>query len=92
MVVSPAELYVMGVRKKMLYYYAAWLPNEVLRLGDIGVLEKGVFFRRKTSLDLLGIKFHIRQDTDPTPFSLQSEEGVEVAIKVAGEISTKSLS
>jgi hypothetical protein len=88
--VSPAELYVRGVRKKLQYYYAAWLPNEVLGLGDVGTLEKGVFFRRETSLGLLGINFTVRKDPNPTPFTLQSEKGVQIASKAAGEISTKA--
>jgi len=87
---SPAEVYARGVRKKLQYYYAAWLPNEVLRLGDVGVLEKGVFFRHKTSLGLLGINFTVRDDPDPTPFTLQSEKGVQIASKAAGEMSTKA--
>jgi len=87
---SPAELYVNGVRKKMQYYYAAWLPNEVLRLGDVGTLEKRTFFRHKTSLDLLGIKFATREDPFPTPFDLLSEKGVQLAYKLAGEVNPKA--
>jgi hypothetical protein len=88
--VEPAELYVRGVRKKLRYYYAAWLPNEVLSLGDVGTLEKGVFFRQKTNLGSPGIKFTVKPDKDATPFSLQSEKGVQIAAKAAGEISTNA--
>jgi hypothetical protein len=87
---NPAELYVNGVRKKMQLYYAAWLPNEVLCLGDVGTLEKGTFFRHKTSLDILGIKFSIREDPSPTPFDMQSEKGVQLANKLAGEVNLKA--
>ena len=43
---SPAELYARGVKKKLKYYYVAWLPNEELHLGDIGILTRGLFFRQ----------------------------------------------
>jgi len=46
---SAAEIYVKGVRKKFEKYYAAWLPNEKFRLGDVGVIEND-FFTRLTSL------------------------------------------
>ncbi len=87
---SPAELYVNGVRKKLQYYYAAWLPNQELSLGDVGTLENKVFFRSITSLKNLGIDFKIKDDTSPTPFTMQSEKGVEIANKLAGEINPKA--
>jgi hypothetical protein len=80
---SPGELYVKGVRKKLHHYYAAWLPNEELSLGDVGILDKGIFFRRKKSLALLGISFTVRKDPHPTPFDLQSDKGVQITSKAA---------
>lgn len=51
---TSAELYVRGIRKETKLYFAAWLPNEVLKLGDVGFLEGGFlkkdFFKKWTSL------------------------------------------
>ena len=84
---SPADLYVKGMRKKFEKYYAAWLPDETFRLGDVGAIEND-FFIRLTSLHELGIEFEERPDTEtePSPMNFQSESGVEFSFKAAGEI------
>lgn len=81
---TPAELYVKGIRKETKLYFAAWFPNEVLKLGDVGPLE-GDFFRRTTSLDKLGISFSVRQDENPTPLEFISQQGTSFTTKIAGE-------
>lgn len=85
---SPAELYVNGIKRKLNNYYAAWLPNEKLKLGDIGVLQ-GNFFRRITKLEDLGIAFEERPDADSTPIDYVSENGVDILVKASGEINTQ---
>jgi hypothetical protein len=86
---TPAELYVRGIRKKTKIYFAAWLPNAVLKLGDVGPLEGGFlkkdFFKRWTSLGNLGISFRVRQDKSPTPLEFISHEGISITTKIAGE-------
>ena len=84
---TPADLYIEGIRKKLKNYYAAWLPNEKLRLGDVGVL-RGKLFTRVTSLADLGITFAERPDADPTPIDYVSESGVSMYFKGAGEVNT----
>ncbi len=84
---SPAEIYVNGIRKKIKTYYAAWLPNEELLLGDVGVISDN-FFTRVTSLKKLGIDFEERKDLDPTSIDLVSDSGVGISFKVAGEVSS----
>lgn len=87
---TPANLYVNGIRNKLKIYFAAWLPTEELRLGDVGILEgdfyrKKNFFKRITSLENLGISFKERADTSPTPLDLVSMRGVTVNLKFQGE-------
>jgi len=81
---TPAELYVKGIKKKFRNYFAAWLPNEPLKLGDVGILEEN-FFTRITSLQELGISFQEREDPDSSPIDFVSESGVSFAFKSAGE-------
>jgi len=86
---TPAELYVRGIRKETKIYFAAWLPNAVLKLGDVGPLEGGFlkkdFFKQWTSLGDLGISFRVRQDKSPTPLEYISQQGTSFTTKIAGE-------
>ena len=86
---TPAELYVRGIREETKLYSAAWLPNEVLKLGDVGPLVGGFFkkdfFKRWTSLGDLGISFRVRQDEDSTPLEFISQQGTSFTTKIAGE-------
>lgn len=88
---TPAELYVRGIRKETKIYSAAWLPNAVLKLGDVGHLEGGFFrkdfFRQLTSLGDLGISFRVRQDENSTPLEFISQQGTSFTTKIAGEAS-----
>jgi hypothetical protein len=82
---TPAEIYIDGVKRKLKNYYAAWLPNEKLKLGDIGILD-GNLFTRLTSLADLGIAFAERKDPDSTPIDYVSESGVSIFLKAIGEV------
>lgn len=81
---TPAELYVREIRRRLNYYFAAWLPNEELKLGDVGILE-GEFFRRTTTLEKLDFSFTERPDTSPTPIDLVSQQGTSFTLKISGE-------
>jgi hypothetical protein len=85
-VTTPADLYIDGIKKKLKNHWAAWLPSEKLKLGDVGILN-GNLFTRLTSLSALGIKFKERPDTDSTPIDYVSESGVAIYFKAAGELS-----
>jgi hypothetical protein len=87
---EPSKLYINGIRKKLQYYYAAWLPSVKFTLGDIGVLENKTFFNNKTKLTDIGINFKIKNDKDPAPINIQSEKGVEIVSKIAGEVNAKA--
>jgi hypothetical protein len=82
---TPADLYINGIKKKLKNYYAAWLPNEKLRLGDVGILD-GNMFTRVTSLGALGVPFTERADQASTPIDYVSEAGVSLFFKMAGEM------
>jgi hypothetical protein len=84
---TPADLYIDGIKKKLKNHWAAWLPNEKLKLGDVGILE-GRLFTRVTSLSGLSIPFKERPDTDATPMDYVSESGVTMYFKAAGEVNT----
>jgi hypothetical protein len=82
---TPAELYTNGIKKKFANYFAAWLPGDKFRLGDIGIIRNNLFTRVIT-LGELGIEFTERADNDPTPIDYVSESGVSIFFKTAGEI------
>jgi len=85
---SLAQLYIRGIRRVLGDYYAAWLPNEVLRLGDVGVLRANQF-RRVTSLQAFGVKFDARVDRSPTELDFSSGSDVHLVSKAAGELNEK---
>jgi hypothetical protein len=87
---SPAQVYVNGIRKKTEIYYAAWLPDANLTLGDVGTLYKRTLFRRKTNLNDLGIKFGIISNQAQMSFDLQSDKGIELSTKAAGGVNSKT--
>jgi len=83
---NPATLYAMGVKRNLHNYYANWLPDTEVRLGDVGILRDGLFFERITNLEELGIPVQVRQDPHPTPLEFVSDGGVTIHFKAAGEV------
>lgn len=65
-------------------YLATWNPGSPMELGDIGLIQSGVF-QRKTSLKLLGFEPQIRPDETPTDLNYESATGVSMSIKLQGE-------
>jgi hypothetical protein len=61
--VDPAEKYLKGMRTKF-GYFATWLPNEHVDVGDVGIL-RGSFFIRVTSLSQRGIESKVRKGSKP---------------------------
>ena len=64
-------------------YRPTWEPGKPLRLGDVGILEKGVFSQR-TSLADLGIPFEVRAATTGSDIKYASSGGVQIAPKLSG--------
>lgn len=58
-------------------YFASWLPNTRLELGDIGV-QDGATFKRMTSLTELGLPFATRSGANLLDFTHTSSSGVTV--------------
>jgi hypothetical protein len=67
-------------------YFATWLPNTRVELGDVGV-RQGRIFKRLTSLADLGIEFGIRRGKDPTDFTHTSSSGVNLKLGAAADAS-----
>src|ERR1041384_7929215 len=85
---TPEELYVDGIKKRFRNYFATWLPDEKLKLGDLGTLNGNIFIRTSNILDSpLGFQFIEREDIDPSPIDVVSESGVSMVVKAAGEVS-----
>jgi len=71
--------------KRQFGYFATWLPGTPLKLGDIGVIKKNTF-RRLANISDLRIPFEIIADTTPVDIEYNSEKGVSVTIKAAGNL------
>ncbi|WP_327180932.1 hypothetical protein [Streptomyces sp. NBC_01334] len=66
-------------------YFAVWMPNSPVSLGDVGVL-RGRRFHRMTSLAELGVAFETVGPGVPMAHSYSSAGDVDVA--VTGEVGT----
>jgi hypothetical protein len=78
-----AKGYLKSIHER-LGYFGSWLPNTHCSLGDIGILQDGVFERR-SRLDNLSIGFDTRTGANPLSISLTSTSGVDIAVKARGE-------
>ena len=65
-------------------YLATWQPGLPLALGDVGIIDGGVF-RRVTTLQALGIPVLIRADESPGDLTYESSSGISMQVKAAGE-------
>jgi hypothetical protein len=72
-------------------YLAAWHPGVVLRLGDVGLLERGQF-TRMTTLGQLGIAYGGRTDAMLDALNHQSGTGVSVRVKLPGQAAAGTIS
>ena len=74
-------------------YYATWLPNSKMKLGDIGIMNKRKF-ERDTTLGKKGISFEIRQGTSPLSFDTSAFATITAGVGASasgppGEVSIK---
>jgi hypothetical protein len=79
---SAWDQYISEMRKHF-DYLANWTPGYPLALGDVGVINHGIF-RRITSLEKLGISYDVRSDDTPETQKYASARGVSVSFKAAG--------
>jgi hypothetical protein len=66
---------------------ASWLPNTNVALGDVGVLEDGLF-KQLTTLENLGIAIKIRSGASAVDFNLSSESDVRIQSGAKGEVAS----
>lgn len=85
---NPAQMYVNGIKEKLVLYYAAWLPNTQLRLGDIGELKDN-FFQPVRNLKDMNIAFEELPDPSPSNLDIVSDQGVSITFKAAGQTNAK---
>jgi hypothetical protein len=65
-------------------YRATWEPNKTLNIGDIGILEKGIFSLRST-LTKEGIPVQVRTDESEGSLKYTSQGAVDINVKLAGK-------
>lgn len=71
-------------------YFACWLPNTRLELGDVGVLSRDRF-DKVTSLALLGVLFSSVTNGQPVDLEYSSAGQVEVSVSGDGRITPDPL-
>src|SRR5215472_10854163 len=63
-------------------YFATWLPNVRLKLGDIGIIREQVF-EPVSSLEQLGIAFAIDRDRQAADLDYTSSDAVSIEAKAS---------
>jgi hypothetical protein len=64
-------------------FFATWLPNQPLKLGDVGVLTRSAF-RHETTLQELDISFDVLVGSTAVDINLASKEGTAVDFTAGG--------
>jgi hypothetical protein len=82
---SPGDVYVQGIFDRF-SYFASWLPNANITLGDVGT-KNGKYFQRLTSLTQLGIPFKVRKGTQPTDFDYAYRSTINAQARASGGVS-----
>jgi hypothetical protein len=80
--VSPHHQYTSELHAKF-GYLAAWAPNVVLHLGDVGTLKDHIF-EPVTTLTTLGIPFETRNAESSADYEYASAGTVSIQVKTAG--------
>ena len=65
-------------------YRPTWEPGKPLKLGDVGILEKGVFSQRSSLADL-GISFETRAPSAGSDIKYTSSGAVKIEPKLSGK-------
>lgn len=78
------NFYLQTISSKKAGYRANWEPNKPLEIGDIGVIENGVFVVM-TTLKNEGINMNVRIDTSDSNWKFTTENDVSIQAKAKGE-------
>lgn len=78
---GPSDTYVNEMRDRF-SYFATWLPNSPLRLGDVGLVEFG-YFKQQTSLEELNIEISKRISDQTIDFVHTSRSGLSMESKTS---------
>src|SRR2546430_836942 len=66
-------------------YFATWLPNVRVKLGDVGMVREHVF-EPVSSLGQMGIAFVIDRDRQSADLDYTSSDAVSIETKVSGAV------
>jgi hypothetical protein len=66
-------------------YFATWLPNVRVKLGDVGVVRDHVF-EPVSSLEQMGIAFDVDRDRQTADLDYTSSDSVSIETKVSGAV------
>ena len=69
-------------------YRPTWLPGTPVALGNIGVIEDGIF-RPITDLTQIGIRFDVKVDPARDAIDYTSKNGVSMSFKAGSEVNGK---
>lgn len=83
---SIAEMYCNSVKRDSGLYFAAWSPEGKYQLGDVGVLQNGKMFVKKTTLKAEGIDWELEDDDAPGSLDLSSKRDTSVSLKISGTV------
>lgn len=80
---TPVRLYQHEMHEN-LGFFATWLPNDSIEIGDVGILEGGRF-RRMTSLQELGITANVGEGRAKSDVQYSSTQGTKIETSTAGQ-------
>ena len=85
---DPVSYYLRSLYEKSNGYRPTWLPHVPLKIGDIGVIEDGVFVK-EGNLEDVNIPFKTEMSSDTTVLDLSSENGISITAKASGKVDPK---
>ncbi len=77
------KFYIQSISAQMEGYRANWEPNKPIEIGDIGIIENGVF-SVFTSLQKQNINQQVRIDTTKGDLKLTTKKDVSISAKIGG--------
>jgi len=81
---SPAMRYAIGIQKGLEKYFATWLPNQRIMVGDVGEIN-ALTFNKLTTLEELGVEHYY--DAGVNCISLDYTSGDDVSITAKSSLS-----